>query len=413
MAFTNTTKICMIVHKNYYHDVRVRRYVESLIKTGASVDVICLAPYHLDEAFEAHDRIRVYPIPIRHGGQSRIGYILEYLFSFILYFIRLSVLHVQNRYQVIHIHNMPDFLIFSALMPKIMGTPLILDIHDLMPEVFISKYGEQSNRLILSLLKLQEKLSCWLADEVITVNSICETNLINRGIPPGKIIVVHNYPNSAVFDRNLYLNECDSPREHFTLIYPGTLAPRYGLETVVRALPQLKTQIPEIRLLIFCQNTPYKDELQQLADQLGVLSCIEMKPLIRNEEIPHQLIGADIGIYPAINDVHMSLATPTKVLEFSAMGIPIVSSRLRMVEEIFGDSAIMFFEAQNVSQFTQCVMELYQSPTLRAKLTASAYQMFVQKFSWDHEFRVYFEMLHHLLPGAAQMRNLKAEKGSG
>ncbi len=83
---------------------------------------------------------------------------------------------------------------------------------------------------------------------------------------------------------------------------------------------------------------------------------------MRNEEIPHELIQADIGIYPAVNDIHMSLATPTKVLEFSAMGIPIVSSRLRMVEEIFGDSAIMFFELHNVSQFTQCIVDLYQNP---------------------------------------------------
>ncbi len=387
----------MIVQKNYYQDTRVRRYVESLVKTDASVDVICPPQdQDFDAVFEPQAQIRVYSIPIHHVDKSQIGYILEYLFSFVWYFIRLSILHIRNRYEVIHVHNMPDFLIFSAVIPKIMGAPLILDIHDPMPEVFISKYGERPNKLILSLIKLQEKLSCWLADEVITVNSICETNLINRGIPPKKITVVHNYPNSAIFDRNLYLEECDSPREYFTLIYPGTLAPRYGLETVVRALPQLKTKIPEIRLLIFCQNTPYKDELQRLADQLDVLSYIEFRPLIRNEEIPHQLIRADIGIYPAINDIHMSLATPTKVLEFSAMGIPIMSSRLRMVEEIFGDSAIMFFESGNVSQFTECVIKLYRNPALRKKLTKNAYQIFVQKFSWDREFQGYLEMLHHL-----------------
>ena len=258
----NMLKICMIVHKNYYHDVRVRRYVESLVKMGIPVDVICLAPHDLGTVFEEKDLVRVYPIPIRHGEKSQISYIFEYLFSLILYFIRLSILHIKNHYTVIHIHNMPDFLIFSAIIPKIMGTRLVLDIHDPMPEVFLSKFGERSNQLILGLIKLQERLSCWLADEVITVNSICEMNLINRGIPSRKITAVHNYPNSAIFDRNLYLKELGSPREHFTLIYPGTLAPRYGLETVVRALPQLKTDIPEIRLLIICQNTPYKEELR-------------------------------------------------------------------------------------------------------------------------------------------------------
>lgn len=400
----------MLVHKNYYHDVRVRRYVESLIKTGASVDVICPAPNYLDAAFETHEQIRVYSIPLRHVQKNQVRYIFEYLFSFIWYFILLSALHIQNRYQVIHVHNMPDFLIFSAIIPKLMGASLILDIHDLMPEVFISKYGERSNKLIVSLIKLQEKLSCWLADEVITVNSVCETNLINRGLPPRKITVVHNYPNPAIFDRSLYPNEPDRPKKGFTLIYPGTLAPRYGLETVVRALPQLKTQIPEIRLLVFCQETPYKDELLQLADQLGVLPYVELRPLIRNEQVPHQLIKADIGVYPAVNDVHMALATPTKVLEYSAMGIPIVSSRLRMVEETFGDSAIMFFESGNVPQFAQCVMELYQDPELRKRLAANAYQMFVQKFSWDHEFRAYLELLRRSLPKTTTADYVKTSK---
>jgi len=242
---------------------------------------------------------------------------------------------------------------------------------------------------------------------VITVNSICETNLIKRGIPSRKITLVHNYPNAAVFDRIIYSKELQNIKKDFTLIYPGTLAPRYGLETAVRALPSLRQTIPEIRLLIFCQNTPYKDDLLRVAGRLDVLSHIEIRPLIRNEEVPCQLIKADIGIYPAINDVHMSLATPTKVLEFSAMGIPIVSSRLKMVEDIFGDSAIMFFESQNVTQFSQCVLELYQNPTLRERLSENAYQIFVQKLSWNHEFRGYLEMLYGLLPGSAEIGQSK------
>jgi glycosyltransferase involved in cell wall biosynthesis len=403
----------MIVHKNYYQDPRVRRYVESLVKTGALVDVICPPQDpNFDVVFQVQDQIRVHVIPIRHAGGNKVGYALEYLFSFIWYSLRLSILCFRNRYTIVHVHNMPDFLIFAAVIPKIKGTPLVLDIHDPMPEVFISKYGEQSNKLMQNLIKWQEKISCWLADEVITVNSTCKTNLINRGIPPEKITVVHNFPNSDIFDRERYLNECGAPRKYFTLIYPGTLAPRYGLETVVRALVQLKEKIPEIRLLIFCQSTPYKDELQRLANQLGVSSCIEFKRLVPHEEMPHELIKADIGIYPAVNDIHMSLATPTKVLEFSAMGIPIVSSRLKMVEELFGDSAIMFFESGNVSQFAERVMELYQNPTLCEELTANAYQIFVQNFSWEHEFQIYLEMLHRLLSGMIEIHSLNTTKGS-
>ena len=181
MVFTNTIKICMIVHKNFYGDTRVRRYVESLLTVGAIVDVVCLSGND-NPVVEPHERLRVYSIPVCHANASRIRYLVEYIYAFALFLIRLSFLHIKNHYQVIHVHNMPDFLIFSALIPKIMGARLILDIHDPMPEVFISKYGERSNKLMLSLISFQEKISCFFADTVITVNIKCKANLIKRGI---------------------------------------------------------------------------------------------------------------------------------------------------------------------------------------------------------------------------------------
>jgi glycosyltransferase involved in cell wall biosynthesis len=393
----NTIKICMIVHKNYYVDTRVRRYAESLIKTDFSVDIICPVENH-DSVSETHERIRVYSIPVSHADGSRIRYIFEYLWAFVLYFIKLTALYVRNHYQVIHVHNMPDFLIFSALIPKILGAQLILDIHDPMPEVFISKYGEQSSKLMLGLIRLEEKISCSLANVVITANSNFKENLIKRGIIASKITVINNYPNEIIFNRNAYLRKRREPNKKFVLIYPGTIAPRYGLETAIRALSELILRIPEICLIIIGSDNSHKHELRQLAEKTGVSKYIQFKPTVPNKDVPIHMMNADVGIYPAQKDVHMDVATPTKVLEFAAMGIPIISSRLRIVEEIFGDSAIMFFDPGNVSQFAQCVFKLYENQTLCKELVNNADRIFVQRHSWEQEFQGYLGVINHLLP---------------
>jgi glycosyltransferase involved in cell wall biosynthesis len=291
---------------------------------------------------------------------------------------------------------MPDFLVFSALIPRLLGSSLILDIHDPMPELYLSKYGERAAKLVHWFIVLQERLSRMLANAVITVNSKCKENLAARGKHPNKITVINNYPDREKFNRSAYTHVRKAKRETFSLICPGTIQPRYGLEIAVRALPLLTARIPNISLVIIGPETQHRNQLKQLAEELGVSSYTSFLPFIPNEEIPHRIAQSDIGIYPALLDAHMLIATPTKVLEFATMGIPIVSSRLRIIEELFGNSSIMVFEPGNVEQFAECVVKLYENPSLREELVLNADQEFVQKHSWDDEFQVYLELLDQL-----------------
>jgi glycosyltransferase involved in cell wall biosynthesis len=397
-------KICMVVHKNYHHDSRLRRYAESLIEVGASVDVLCPVK-NFDIVSETQEGLRVYLIPLHRLRRSRIGYILENLLAFVLYFIRLAALHFKNHYQVIHVHNMPDFLIFSALIPKIFGAKLILDIHDPMPELFMSKYGERSNKFLLKLTCLQEKISCLFANAVITANSNFKANLISRGVPANKITVINNFPNETLFNRGSYTPKRMGSNKDFILIYPGTIAPRYGLDTAIRALPELISRIPEICLSIIGPESECKDVLRRLADEMSVSSHVQFKPLIPNEDVPVHMLNADIGIYPAKKDAHMNIATPTKVLEYAYMGIPIVSSRLKILEDLFGNSAIMFFDPGNESQFAKCVIKLYKYPMLREELVSNADRYFVEKHSWAQEFEIYLQVLQRLSYKSIEERN--------
>lgn len=385
----------MIVHKDYYCDSRVRRYTESLLKRGFQVDVICPSANH-ETAFGVKKGLTIYTIPIHHFDRGRIGYVFEYGVSLVLYCIYLSFLHIRKRYQVIHVHNMPDLLTFCALIPRILGSSLILDIHDPMPEVYISKYGERAAKLMYWFIVRQERLSCMLANAVITANSMFKENLVVRGTPANKIKVINNYPDREKFSRSAYIHVRKAKRETFSLICPGTIEPRYGLEIAIRALPLLITRIPDISLVIIGPETQHRSQLKQLAEELGVSSYTSFLPYIPNEEIPHRIAQSDIGIYPALLDAHMNIATPSKVLEFATMGIPTICSRLKIIEELFGDSSVVVFEPGNVDQFAECVVKLYENPSLREELVLNADQEFVQKHSWDDEFQVYLELLDQL-----------------
>ncbi|MEW6755699.1 MAG: glycosyltransferase, partial [Candidatus Latescibacterota bacterium] len=101
-------RVCMVVHKAYHGDPRVRRYTESLLAAGARVDVVCLQPRSQRERPVATPGLRVLAVPVRHGSSARGGYLAEYAAALTHFTARLLPLQLRERYDVIHVHNMPD-----------------------------------------------------------------------------------------------------------------------------------------------------------------------------------------------------------------------------------------------------------------------------------------------------------------
>jgi glycosyltransferase involved in cell wall biosynthesis len=389
-------RVCVLVHQYYHRHARVRRYAEALADAGAQVDVLCVRDPNHPFAGQRNG-VRILTIPVGRGYRELGSYLFEYGAAFVLFSARLLMLHIKNRYQVIQVHNMPDFMIFTALIPRIFRARLILDICDPMPEFYMSKCGRQRSNIVVRLMEVQEKFSSMFAHAVITANSNFKANLVRRGIPADKIMVISNMPDTRLFNRSKYEQERRGKSKHFTLIYPGTIAPRYGLEVAIRALPLLKREIPQLRLLIIGQQTGHARELATLAKQLGVSPFVQFKHLIPVDEVPRQIIQADVGIYPSRPDPHMSIAMPAKVLEYAVMGIPVIASRLKVLDDTFTNSAMMFFEPGNVEQFARCVLELFENPARRDELVRNADDVLVHTRSWSDERQAYFSLLERLV----------------
>jgi glycosyltransferase involved in cell wall biosynthesis len=341
--------------------------------------------------------VRVFTIPLVRNDRGAHGYLIEYGVALVLYTLWLFKLYIRNRYAIIHVHNMPDFLILSALVPRLLGARIILDIHDPMPEVFLSKFGAASGSRLVRVMEWQEKLSTRCADAVITANANFKRNLIRRGVPPDKITVVNNLPDPVLFRRDGHGPAGRARADHLTLIYPGSIAPRYGVEIPIRALPRLRAKIPCIRLVIVGRQPEYVGPLVALAETLGVGDLVEFIPPVPVCEVPDLITQADAGIYPGLRDPHMSIAMPTKVLEYVALGIPVIASRLTVLEETFDEKAVLFFEPGDVEQFSECVLQLFEHPARGAEMVRQADKQYSAQFSWKSESQLYLTLLNRLL----------------
>lgn len=388
-------RVCLIVNQIYYTDPRVMSYSNMLAQAGAEVDVI--ASKHSDRNDpDQHPNIRVYATPSARKYRDGIGYMSNYIISTIYLVIYATWMYFRRRYQIIHVNNMPDTLILAALVPKIFGARVILDIHDPMPNVFMSKYGMGPEHAVVRFFKLQEKISASLSDEVITANPIFKDLLSQRGIPGEKILVINNIPNPRLFRRQDIENKTLKVSDKFTLIFPGTIAPRYCLDIAIRALPKLAKSIPNLQLKIIGKHSQHAEELAALASELNVTEYLKFVPFMPTDQIASEIAKADVGIYTALPDPHMSFAMPGKVLEFATIGIPVVASRVPILEAFFNDEAILFFTPGDIDEFCAHILKLYQSPALRQTLIENSDKMFTDKYSWKNEFDQYLALIHKL-----------------
>ncbi|MCK4597891.1 glycosyltransferase, partial [bacterium] len=164
------TKICMLAYTYYLSDPRVRREAEALADRGYGVDVLCLHGEG-EKPRQQVNGVRVIRLPqSRYRGHRSWAYVVGYARFFILSFLWLTWFHLRKGYQLIQVHTMPDFLAFAALVPKILGAKIVLDIHDLMPELYSTKFGLAKSHPLIKVLKLQERLSARFAHRVIAVH---------------------------------------------------------------------------------------------------------------------------------------------------------------------------------------------------------------------------------------------------
>lgn len=386
-------RILMAAYTNYRRDPRVRREAEALVAIGHEVVFLASAqPGEPDRETVAGVEV-VKLRRLHHDRTSMLAYLADYLLFFVLLASHLT-LH-PLRYRLIHINNMPDFLVFAAWLPRLLGRPVIHDVHDLMPELYGEKFAGR-RRWLIPLLECQERLAGRFASAVLTVEERLKDILSRRGIPRTKIHVLMNLPDPRVFGSRA------APRakpEHasLVLVYHGTLARRLGLDIAIEAVGLARASLPRLELRIIGDGEE-RAGLLALRDRLGLQAHVHFSDgFVPVERIAGLLADADIGIVPLRISPGTDIMLPTKLLEYVSLGIPCIVPRTGTIERYFDAEMVEFFTAEDAGSLAEAIVGLGQDPQRRAQLALAATQRFARRFGWAEHQKVYTELVGKLL----------------
>jgi glycosyltransferase involved in cell wall biosynthesis len=385
-------KICMVSYSYYSYDARIPKEAEALVQQGMRVDCICLREKGYARS-DVVNGVNIYRLPLgKYRGSSTIRYMLAYIFFFVLSFFMVTIFYFKQHYDIIQFHTLPDFIIFTGVIPKIFGAKLLLDMHEIMPEFYMSKFSVGRYHPLIVILKFLEKISVRFADAVIVINEPIKRLLLQRCKFKSAPTVIMNCADDRLFSPDYPPSSGGS--EDFNLMYHGTLTPLYGLELAIQAVAKLKDKIPHLKLHIFGNDLEAGD-LRKLAEQLGVCGNVIFMGRVPREEIPRYIHQADIGILPTIRDVFIDYSFSNKLAEYVCTKTPVVATRLKSTLEYFPENAISYFESLSVDELASRIFELYSDPQKRLLQAEEAFQHY-HKIRWEVMRKRYIELINLL-----------------
>lgn len=382
---------CMLTYSYFEADNRVRRYADLLVKDGHEVEVICLEQVGAGIC-ETKDNPKIFRIQKRvKDERSKFTYLTRILLFFIKSTILLSFRHIKKPFDIIHIHSVPDFLVFSAILPKLLGAKVILDIHDILPEFFASKFNKDKNSIIFKALLLTEKFSAIFADHIIIANHYWEGKISTRAGIKHKITTILNYPDPDIF----YERKRVVDNARFVLMYPGSLNYHQGIDIAIQAFSLVKEKIPGSEFHIYGAGSE-KDNLLELTSGLNLMESVKFNPMLSLEEIADKMSVSDLGIVPKRANSFGNEAFSTKIFEFMALGVPLVVANTFIDQYYFDDSMVFFFEAGDHEDLAHTILKAYNSKTRRQTMVNKS-RNFIRENTWRIKGDTYRTVIRNLM----------------
>jgi glycosyltransferase involved in cell wall biosynthesis len=379
-----------VVRQFYFPlDTRVRREVHALLGEGYEVEVFCLARPG-EPLRERSGALTVWRMPLRHRRASAPAYLLEHAAFVIAAGLLLGLRHLHRRFDVVQANSIPDTIVFAALVPRLTGARVLLDLHECMPEFMATRFGRAPGSLFVRFVGAMEQASIRFAHRAITCTQQMRQAFAQRGADPGRITVVHNSADEAIF--RVPPGAADHPNGGFRLICHGSIEERYGLDTVIRAVALLRDELPDLGFDIYGEGSQ-RDELIALASELGVEDRVGFSDgFVSLEELVSAIARADAGVVAMKRDPFRDLTHCNKMFDFFSMRRPAIVSWTRSVAAYFDDNAVEYFRADDPEDLAQAVRRLHDDPQRRAALVEGAARE-NEPYRWPRQREVYLSVV--------------------
>lgn len=373
MARNGHASFC-IIRQDVYPDGHVSRDAEALVQAGNQVTVIALR--HPGQPWrECLNGVEVYRVPLQHQRGSLLRYVWEYSAFFVLAAGLVTALHVRRAFQVVEIDNLPDVLVFSAFVPRLLGARIILYIFDNMPELLMVTRGLSQRHPAVRLLGQLQRISATFAQHVIVPNEATRCLVASRGVGAEKITVVLNCPDERVFQDAPGHAET-RPSAGFEIVTHGTILERFGIQVLLEAMPRILSAIPDARVRIVGRGE-YRAKLEALARRRGIHDRVEFQDWVPPERLPGLLRQAHVGYVGMLCDLMLS----NKLMEYVALGIPAVVAQWPAYAPYFPEDTVRYFTPGNPEAVAAAVIAIHRDPA-DARARADRARALYQEYRW-------------------------------
>jgi glycosyltransferase involved in cell wall biosynthesis len=408
LASLRTRRLCgkraaVLLFSHYPADPRPRRAAEALAAQGANIDLICLRGDDGEPARETFGSINVTRVRLKRRRGSKLGYINQYGGFILTSFFYLASRSLTRRYDLVHVHNMPDVLVFSAIVPKLLRAKVILDLHDPMPELMQTIFRLPEKSLSVVMLKRLEKWSIRFADLVLTVNLACKKIYSSRSCQPDKIKVVINSPDDEVF-RFRPGDACDvagysgNGSKPFVILYHGSLVHRNGFDLAVDSLEKVRETIPSVRLCVCGKRTSFFEKVMESAHKRGLDGNVDYLGVRNLKGIVDAIQDCDLGIIPNHRNIFTEINTPTRIFEYLVLAKPVIAPKTTGIQDYFGDNDLIFFELGNADDLARKIEFAFSHPAEVAETVKRGQKVYLSH-TWSRERLSLLNSIGQLLGG--------------
>jgi glycosyltransferase involved in cell wall biosynthesis len=369
-------------------DHRLRKQAKTLLDAGFQVSLICRS----DPGNSAATAARVYSYPAPRDASSKLGFVWEYAYSWVMTLGLVVRIALTPGFDVIQIAGNPDIYFTIARPLHVLGKKVVFDQRDLAPETFTARYGRSSGVIYSTLLWL-EKQSFAAADQIVVVNESLRLRAVDRGAAPAERVTIVG--NGPVLSRTLgraAVPELRGGRAHLA-VWVGMMGPQDSLDVAVRMVDHLVHRLGRTDCqFAFVGEGDARGAIEELVGSLDVGAWVTFTGWLDESRAFDYLATADVGIETNLVD----FVSPVKVMEYMAFGLPVVAFDIDETRRLTAGAALLA-EAGDVAAFARQLERLLADTDLRKSMGEAARRRVETSVAWDHQATAYLSVFERAI----------------
>lgn len=375
-------------------DPRVWKEAKALINNNYDVSIICPKKYCFTDTYEYKEGVFIYRHPVPKEQENIKGYLKEYLIALLWEWFLSFKLFIRKPFDVIHACNPPDNIFLIGLFYRILGVKFIFDHHDISPEQYLAKFGRKN--FIFNVLLMLEKLTFKLTDiSLATNNSYKEIAIQRGGINPEKVFIVRNGPELDKL-KKVPAIEALKHGKRFLVGYVGVMAKQEGIDLLLEAVKYIVRKKGRKDIHFTCVGTgPALSYFRKLSEYMDLCDYINFTGFIPDKELLEILNTSDVCVNPDTPNEFNDKSTMIKIMEYMALGKPIVQFDLKEGRFSAQESSL-YATNGSIEDFGEKILKVIDNEDLRAKMGNFGYTRVRENLEWKYSIPTLLEAYNSL-----------------